>query len=42
VGADGTFQLQITAMADTREVTVMAFDPQGNRSQYRLALTRSG
>lgn len=42
VGADGTFQLQITAIADTREVTVMAFDPQGNRSQYRLALTRNG
>jgi hypothetical protein len=41
VGADGTFQMQITATSGTREVTVFAFDPQGNRSLYRLALTRS-
>jgi len=42
VGADGTFQVQITAPAETREVMVMAFDPQGNRSQYRLPLSRNG
>jgi len=41
VGADGTFQIQITAASGTREVTVFAFDPRGNRSQYRLALTRN-
>lgn len=42
VGPDGTFQIQITAAAGTREVTVFAFDPHGNRSQYRLSLTRNG
>jgi predicted phage tail protein len=42
VGADGTFQVQVNASADTREVMVMAFDPQGNRSQYRLPLGRNG
>jgi hypothetical protein len=42
VGTDGTFQVQINAVVGTREVTVMAFDPQGNRSQYRLPLTRTG
>ena len=42
VGPDGTFQVQITAPAETREVMVMAFDPQGNRSQYRLPLSRNG
>lgn len=42
VGADGTFQIQVTAASGTREVTVFAFDPHGNRSQYRLSLTRNG
>ncbi|HEV8590176.1 MAG TPA: FecR domain-containing protein [Pyrinomonadaceae bacterium] len=42
VGSDGSFQLQITANSTMREVTIMAFDPQGNRSQYRLPLTRNG
>lgn len=42
VGTDGNFQIQFTANTTIREVTIMAFDPQGNRSQYRLPLTRSG
>lgn len=42
VGPDGTFQIQVTAGSDTRDVTVFAFDPHGNRSQYRLSLTRNG
>ncbi|HEY3104801.1 MAG TPA: FecR domain-containing protein [Pyrinomonadaceae bacterium] len=42
VGSDGSFQVQITANSTMREVTIMAFDPQGNRSQYRLPLTRNG
>ena len=42
VGPDGNFQIQVSANATVREVTIMAFDPQGNRSQYRLPLTRSG
>jgi hypothetical protein len=42
VGPDGTFQIQVTAASGTREVTVLAFDPHGNRSQYRLSLTRNG
>ena len=41
VGPDGTFQIQVTAASGTREVTVFAFDPHGNRSQYRLSLTRN-
>jgi hypothetical protein len=41
-GPDGTFQIQVTAASGTREVTVFAFDPHGNRSQYRLSLTRNG
>ena len=40
-GADGNFQIQITATGGTREVTVLAFDPQGNRSQYRVKLARN-
>jgi hypothetical protein len=42
VGPDGNFQVQVSANAAVREVTIMAFDPQGNRSQYRLPLTRNG
>jgi FecR protein len=41
VGPDGNFQVQVSANATVREVTIMAFDPQGNRSQYRLPLTRN-
>jgi hypothetical protein len=37
--ADGSFQLQITAPEGAREITVEAQDPQGNRNQYRLALS---
>jgi hypothetical protein len=42
VGPDGNFQVQVNANASIREVTIMAFDPQGNRSQYRLPLARNG
>lgn len=40
-GADGTFQLQITAAPGLREVTIQASDAQGNSSQYRLTLPRN-
>lgn len=39
VPSDGSFQVQITATANSREVMVEAQDPQGNSSQYKLALT---
>ncbi len=39
---DGSFQVQITAPPATREVVIQASDPQGNRSQYRVTLNRSG
>jgi hypothetical protein len=38
VPSDGSFQLQITANGDVREVVVEAQDPQGNSSQYKVAL----
>jgi hypothetical protein len=38
---DGTFQVQITVPAGTREVTLQASDPQGNTSSYRVTLTRT-
>ena len=41
-GPDGTFQLQITAAPEVREVVVEASDAQGNSSQYRLPLPRNG
>lgn len=41
-GPDGSFQLQITAGPDTREVMIRAADSQGNRSEYRLQLARNG
>ena len=41
-GPDGNFQLQVTAAVGTHEVMVLAFDPHGNRSQYRVPLTRNG
>ena len=36
--SDGSFQLQITAPSGARSLTVEAQDPQGNSSQYRLAI----
>ncbi|HYX30989.1 MAG TPA: FecR domain-containing protein [Pyrinomonadaceae bacterium] len=39
--ADGTFQVQITAPANVREVNVQASDSQGNTSNYRVTLTRT-
>ncbi len=38
VPTEGSFQLQITAPAGTRDITVDAEDPRGNSSQYRLSL----
>lgn len=39
--ADGTFQIQITAPANVREITVQASDSHGNTGNYRVALTRT-
>jgi hypothetical protein len=36
---DGAFQIQITAAAGTRELTVEARDSQGNNSQYKVLLS---
>jgi hypothetical protein len=36
---DGSFQLQVTAAANTREFVVEAQDPQGNSSQYKISLS---
>ena len=41
-GGDGNFQLQISAPPNTREVMIRAADTQGNSSQYRVPLSRSG
>jgi fibronectin type III domain protein len=41
-GPDGHFQLQITPAPDLREVIILASDAQGNRSEYRLPLSRTG
>lgn len=39
----GTFQLQISAPSGTQDINIDAEDPNGNSSQYRLALSgRSG
>lgn len=38
--ADGSFQIQISVPANTREVTIQASDSQGNVSNYRVPLTR--
>ena len=40
--SDGVFQVQISAAPGTREVSVQASDSQGNSSQYRVSLSRSG
>ncbi|HEY6122982.1 MAG TPA: fibronectin type III domain-containing protein, partial [Pyrinomonadaceae bacterium] len=42
VPTDGNFQVQITSSGDSREVIVYAQDLQGNGSQYKLSLARSG
>ncbi len=42
VPTDGNFQLQITTTGGAREVTVVAQDPQGNSSQYKLTLAGRG
>ena len=39
--ADGNFQVQISALPAMREVTIETTDVQGNRTQYRVALSRS-
>jgi len=36
------FQIQITANEGVRETVLEAHDPQGNRSQYKVALSRGG
>jgi hypothetical protein len=43
VPTDGNFQLQLTVSGAAHEIVVEAQDPQGNSSQYKLALGgRSG
>jgi hypothetical protein len=42
VPTGGSFQIQITASADAREVMVDAQDNQGNSSQYKLQLAGRG
>jgi hypothetical protein len=39
VATDGSFQVQVTAARSTRDVTLEAQDPQGNSSQYKVALS---
>jgi hypothetical protein len=39
-GSDGSFQLQITAPRETREINVEAEDAQGNRDSYRIPFSR--
>jgi hypothetical protein len=39
VGSDEAFQLQITAPAEAREITLEALDAQGNSSPYKVPLT---
>lgn len=41
VSTDKSFQLQITAPGDAREITLDAEDPQGNSSQYKVPLPGS-
>jgi FecR protein len=41
VTTEKSFQVQITAPANAREVTVEAQDPQGNSSYYKVALSGS-
>lgn len=37
--ADGAFQVQVTAAANTRELTLEAQDSRGNSSQYKVSLS---
>ena len=37
--ADGAFQIQVTAAATTRELTLEAQDSRGNSSQYKVSLS---
>jgi hypothetical protein len=37
--ADGAFQIQVTAAANTRELTLEAQDSRGNSSQYKVSLS---
>ena len=39
VATDGSFQIQVTAARAAREVAIEAQDPQGNSSQYKVALS---
>jgi uncharacterized cupin superfamily protein len=39
---DGAFQIQVTASAATRELTVEGQDSQGNSSQYKVSLSARG
>jgi hypothetical protein len=39
--SDGSFQLQIAAPSDAREVTLVALDQQGNRNEYKVPLTQT-
>ena len=39
-GADGHFQIQISAPANSRDVAIQVSDSQGNTSNYRVPLTR--
>jgi FecR protein len=41
VGANGSFQIQISASSGTREVTIEASDSQGNSTSYRVTLPKS-
>ena len=38
-GADGAFQIQVTAAATTRELTLEAQDSRGNSSQYKVSMS---
>ncbi|HZI85507.1 MAG TPA: FecR domain-containing protein [Pyrinomonadaceae bacterium] len=42
VSTGKSFQVQITAPAGDRQITVEALDPNGNSSSYKLALSHSG
>ena len=39
---NGSFQIQISAPPNAREVTIQVLDSQGNTGQYRLTLAGSG
>lgn len=39
VAQDGTFQIQVTASAGVRDITVEGQDSQGNSSQYKVSLS---